>query len=57
MIERRDGFGLALEALARRHVRGQCAGQHLDGDNAIEPRVAAAKHFAHTAGTDGGEIS
>jgi hypothetical protein len=41
--------------LARRRVRGQVAGQHLDGDNAIEPRVAAAIHLAHAAGTDGGE--
>ena len=49
VIQRCDGLRLFLEALAELLVR------HLDGDGAIEPRVAGSVHFAHAAGTNGRE--
>ena len=52
MAETRDDTGLALEALASLGVRGEVAGQHLDRDGAIEPRVSRPIHLAHAAGTD-----
>jgi hypothetical protein len=29
---------------------GQCGGENLDGDDAIEARVAGAVHLTHSAG-------
>src|SRR6185503_17121758 len=49
VVQRRDRARLALEALVERTVNG------LDGDDAIEPRVARLPHFAHAAGADRGQ--
>jgi len=47
MIQRGDGAGFPLEALAEILVR------NLDGDGAIEARVARTIHLAHTARAHG----
>ncbi len=52
MIERRDRLRLTLESLARGDVGGQSGREHLDRNDAIEPRVAASIHLAHPAGAD-----
>ena len=49
MIQRRDGLGFTLEALA------ELRGGNFDGDVAIQTRVAGAIHFAHAARADGRE--
>ena len=46
----RDSFGLALEPGERVGILGEVGRQHLDGDVAIEPRVARAVDLAHSAG-------
>ena len=43
MIQRRDGAGLALEAVAESFLR------NLDGNDAIEPRVTGLSHLTHAA--------
>ena len=40
------------ETLAQGRVGGHRAGDHLDGDGAVEARVARAVHLAHAAGAD-----
>ncbi len=50
MIQRGDGFGLALHALAQFGVGREMRRQHLDGDLAAQPRVACPIDFAHAAG-------
>ena len=52
MRQLRDGPRLALEALAAARVVGEIAGEHLDRDVAIEPRVARAIDLAHAAGAE-----
>ena len=52
MVERRDGARFALEALAELGIGGECVGQDLDRDDAIEPRVARLVDLAHAAGAD-----
>ena len=47
-----DGAGLALEAGARRFVRGEPGRQELDGHLAIEREVARAVHLAHAPGAE-----
>ena len=55
VLEGGDGARLALEALAELAARGEMLRQDLDGDLAVEPRVARAIHLAHAAGADGGK--
>ena len=49
MIQRGDRAGFLLE------TRGVLALQPLDGDDAIQARVARLPHFAHAARAEGGE--
>jgi hypothetical protein len=49
MVERRDGFGLALQALAQAGRARHARGQNLQGDGAAQALVARAIHFAHAA--------
>ena len=49
IVERGDGARFLLEALPRLRVSGERAGQHLDGDRAVEPRVTGAIDLAHAA--------
>ena len=49
MVELREELRLALEPRQPLPVVGECRGQHLDRDVAIQSRVARAIHFAHTA--------
>ena len=51
MIERRDGARLALEPRAQVGIAGDVRREDLDGDAAIEPRVAGFVDFAHAAST------
>src|SRR5215467_10171782 len=46
MVERRDCPGFALESFAELLTRS------LDGDDAIEPRVARLPHFTHPTRAD-----
>ena len=56
MLEARDVPRFALEPLApARHRRPDAGRQHLDGDEAIEPRVARLVDLAHAAFADEGE--
>ncbi len=50
MVERRDGAGLTIEALAELRIGGQRFGQDLDRDGAIETCVARAIDLAHPTG-------
>ncbi len=52
MIQRRQGFGFALEASESIGVLGKPLGQDFDGDIAIELGVAGAIHLAHSAFTN-----
>ena len=49
IIERRDGTGFALEAIA------EFFGGDFDGDGAVEPRIAGTVYFAHPARAQRGE--
>jgi hypothetical protein len=51
MIQRRDGFGFALESLLANWIAENCSRQNLDGDSAFEARVSSAIDLAHAAGT------
>ena len=55
MIERRDRARLAVEAVAQLRVGGERRGEDLDGDGAIEPRIAGAIHLAHAARAEQGD--
>ena len=46
MVQRRDGFGFALEAFA------ELRGGNFDGDVAIQPWIVRLPHFAHAALAD-----
>ncbi len=50
VIQLRDRARLALEPLAELRSGGDLRGQRLDGDAAIEPRVAGLVDLAHAAG-------
>ena len=52
VLQRRDGFGFALEPRAQIRVRGEMRRQDFDGYRAIEPCVSGAIDLAHTAGAD-----
>src|SRR5207237_706204 len=49
MAQRRNRAGLALEALAHLGPSRRVLGQHLDGDDAVEPRIARLIDLAHAA--------
>ena len=55
MIQRCDGAGFAFEAGAQILALGDVFRQDLDGDGAVEPRVAGLVHFAHSSSADRGE--
>ena len=52
MIQRSKDFCFALEPRHSFCVSRERFGQDLDGDIAIEPRVARPIHFAHPAGAE-----
>ena len=52
MVQRGDRPGLALEACPRIGIAGDVARQDLDGDRAIEARVAGLVDLAHPAGAE-----
>ena len=54
MIERRQELGFTVEAGDAIGVDGKGGGQHLDGDVAIQLRVARAIDLAHPARADRG---
>ncbi len=54
MIQRCDGSRFALEPLAGPRVAGVQRGKNLDGDRAVEPRVAGLVDVAHPAGAEAG---
>src|SRR5438309_1005964 len=55
MIQLRDGASFALEAGLQVEVGSDRRMEGFDGDNAIEPDVASAVDFSHTAGANGRE--
>jgi hypothetical protein len=50
-----DRLRLAFEARAPLGVGAELLGQDLDGDVAVEARVAGSVNLSHPAGTDGGQ--
>ncbi len=54
MIELRDRARFAVEAIAELRIGGKLFGKDLDGDGAIEPRVARPIDFTHPAGPERG---
>ena len=55
IVQRGDGARFLLEALPRFRIGRERAREHLDGNRAIEPRVARAIDLAHAAGADRGD--
>jgi len=52
MRERRDGLRLRLEAREGDGVRGEALGEDLEGDVALEPRIAGPVDDPHSPGRD-----
>jgi hypothetical protein len=52
MIQSGDRPRFAVEALAHVGPTGKVCGQHLDGYDAVEPRVAGLIHLSHAPGAD-----
>ena len=55
MTQTRDGARLTLEPLAKLGTGGEMGGEHLDGDLAVQARVAGAVNLTHAAGTERGD--
>jgi hypothetical protein len=55
MVQRGRGSRFLLEALQPITVARERRRQNLDGDVAVEARIAGAIHLAHSAGADGVE--
>ena len=55
VVQGGDGSRFLLEALPRLRVGRERAREHLDGNRAIEARVARAIDLAHAAGPDWGD--
>ena len=54
VVQARDGARFALEALAAPWITATSGGQDLDGDDAIQPRVARPIDLAHSARAENG---
>src|SRR5260370_31992522 len=52
MVQAGDGFRFAFEALLANRIRAELRGKDLDGDAALQPRIARPIDFAHSAGTE-----
>ena len=52
VVERGHGERLAREALAAIGIRGRDVGQHLEGDLALQPRIARPIDLSHPAGAE-----
>src|SRR5215471_7169657 len=52
MVQRRSGASFELEAIEAIGVGRQRGGKYLDGDLAVQPRVACPVHLTHSAGAD-----
>ena len=55
VVEGGDGAGFALESLQNVGTAGEILSEDLDGDGAVEARIAAAIHFPHTSSPGGGQ--
>ena len=55
MIELQDAADFAAEAIAKLRVSRESVGEDLEGDDAIQPRVAGFVDLAHATGTERGE--
>lgn len=53
VVERGDGLGLALEALAALAVGADRGWEHLEGDAAVEVRILGRVDLAHAAVAEG----
>ncbi len=53
MLERGNGFGLALHALPQFRIRGKMRRQNLDGNGAVEAGVLGTIDFSHAARAEG----
>ena len=51
--ELRNGAGLALKSLPQLRILGKMIGEDLDCDIPVQPRVAGAINFAHSASANG----
>src|SRR5687767_9669927 len=52
MVERGERLGFLLEALNAIRILRELAGEGLDGDRALEPRIARTIHLTHAATAD-----
>ena len=52
VVQRRDGAGLALEALAELRIAGDVRREHFDRNRAVEPRIASFVDFTHPAAAE-----
>jgi len=52
VIQSGHGTSFLLETLDASRIAREIVGQNLQGDVAIQPRVASTVHFAHSAGSD-----
>jgi hypothetical protein len=52
MIKRGNRPGFVLESLSELRIAGELGSEHLDGDDAIEPRIACLVDLAHPAATE-----
>jgi hypothetical protein len=55
MVERGERLSLARETGEALRILREQVREDLDGDVAIEPRIAGAIHLSHAAGADGGQ--
>ena len=54
VIQRGDGARFTVEALPELRIGCELRGENLDGDDAVEPRIAGPIDLAHAAGAKGG---
>src|SRR4029077_2282627 len=52
MIQARNNFGFALEALTACRIVSKMRRKNLDGDGALQPRVPRPIYFSHSTSTD-----
>ena len=53
VVQAGDGLRLALEPLLEIRVGGDMLGQHIDGDRAVQARVAGFVDLTHAPSADG----
>ncbi len=55
MVERGEQLGFALKPRKSIGIAGKRVRQDLDRDLALQPRIACAIHFSHSAAADQGD--